>query len=91
MYNHYQELLAERSMIVEPSGDGEDWSFRWYTDPISNGMSKWQQCIVHVSEGFIAFHGMPLPRDEAEMVAMDQAMQFVKERLSRTVFEEKEY
>ena len=91
IHNHYQRSLAERSMVIEPSGDGEDWSFRWYVDPISNGLSKWQQYIVHVSEGFIAYHGMVMPRNEEERIAMEQAMEFVKERLSTVGFEKEEY
>ncbi len=83
IYNQYQEILAERSMVIEPNGSGENWSFRWYTDPISNGLSKWTQYNVRVSEGYIECYAMQMPRDEEEMVEMDQAMQFVKARYGR--------
>lgn len=83
IHNQYQEDLAERTMVIEPDGDGELWHFRWYIDPISNGLSKWHQYHVFVSDGYIAFHGLAMPRDEEEMLAMDQAMEFVKERFRK--------
>ncbi len=90
IHNQYQETLAERSMIIEPDGEGENWSFRWYTDPISNGLAKWAQYSVHVSEGYIAFHGMVMPRDEEEVVAMDEAIEFVKDRFRRVGLNEED-
>ncbi len=90
MYNRYQEDLAERSMTVIDDGNGETWSFRWYADPISKGLSDWTQYIVHVSEGFTAFHALTMPRNEEEMVEMDRAMQFVKARCLRIGSEEEE-
>ncbi len=90
IYNQYQEILAERSMVIEPDGDGENWSFRWYADPISNGLSKWTQYNVRVSEGYIEFYGMQMPRDEEEMVEMDRATQFVKARYGRVGLSEED-
>ncbi len=90
MYNQYQEALAERSMIVEPDGSGENWSFRWYADPISKGLSDWKQYTVHVSEGYIAYHGMAMPRNKEEMVEMNRAMQFVTERYERYGLDEED-
>lgn len=80
IYSRFQESLAEYSMVIEPDGDGENWSFFWYTDPISNGMSKWTQYNVQISDGHIALHGMTVPRSEGEMVEADRAMQFIKAR-----------
>jgi len=88
IYNQYQESLAERSMVVEPNGDGEIWSFRWYADPIAKGLADWKQYTAHVSDGYITFHGMTMPRNEAEMVEMDRAMQFVKARYERVGLDE---
>ena len=90
MLNPYQERLAERSMVIELSGNGENWSFRWYVDPISNGLAKWHQYHVYVSKGYIAFHGLPMPRDEEEELAMNQAMAFVKKRYERFGSDEEE-
>lgn len=80
MLNPYQEKLAERSLVVETDSSGETWSFRWYIDPISNGLAKWHQYHVHVSKGYIAFYGLAMPRDDEEELAMNQAMEFVKKR-----------
>jgi hypothetical protein len=71
-------------MVIEPEEDGENWSFRWYADPISNGLSKWVQCNARVSEGYIELYGMTMPRDEEEVVEMGRALQFVKARF-RTI------
>ena len=88
MRNPYQETLAERSMVTEPAGDGEYWEFRWYIDPISNGLSKWIRLTAHVSEESVRMIGMPVARDEEEMLAQEQAYQFVKERYERIGLDE---
>lgn len=88
MRNPYQETLAERSMVTEPAGPGEYWEFRWYIDPISNGLSKWICITAHVSEESVRMIGMPVARDEEEMLAQEQAYQFVKERYERIGLDE---
>ena len=90
IYNRYQEELAERSLVIEPDGDGETWNFRWYADPITKGLSKWTHYSVRISDGFIAFHGLAMPRDEEEMIEMDRAMQFVKARYERVGLSEED-
>ena len=89
IHNQYQENLAERSMFRESAGDGEYWDFRWYIDPISNGLSKWIHLRVHVSdESGVRMLGMPIARDDEELLAQEQAVQFVKDRYERLGLDE---
>jgi uncharacterized protein (DUF1697 family) len=82
--NAYQEILAERSMVIEPAGPGEYWRFRWYIDPISNGLAKWIQLTAHVSEEEnVRMIGTPVALDMEESAAQEQAFQFIKERYER--------
>lgn len=89
--NQYQLDLAERSLVIEPGEDGESWSFRWYVDPISNGLSKWYQFQAYVHEDGIQMLGMLMPRDEEEMLAQEQAVQFIRERYERLGLDETDY
>lgn len=82
--NHYQEELAERSLFVEVMGDGELWKFRWYVDPIVNGLSRYYNFVGHVSEDGEAFLVRTyVPWAEEEQVAEQQALEFLKERYER--------
>ncbi len=87
IHNSYQEVLAERSMHTEPvglGGPGEYWEFKWYIDPLSNGLGKWIQLTAHVCEDLgVRMIGMPVALDEEEMLAQEQAVRFVKDRYER--------
>ena len=84
--NPYQEALAERSLTIEAAGDGEYWEFRWYIDPLTNGLAKWLPITAYVSEGDIRVLGGPVPRDMEELNEREKAVQFIKNR-----FEKEEY
>ena len=79
--NPYQVQLAETSIRVSPSSEGEYWEFRWYIDPLSRGLSRWFDFNAHVSwDGEIQMIGMSVPFDEDEDLAQEQAVRFVQER-----------
>jgi hypothetical protein len=87
----YQKTLAERSLVTEPSEYGEYWEFRWYIDPLCNGLSKWVTITAHVSDEYgIRIIGGPLTIDEEELSAQEQAAQFVEERYRRYGLAEQE-
>lgn len=91
IHNQYQEILAERSMDIEPAGPGEYWRFRWYIDPISNGLANWIQLTAHVSEDSgVRMLGMPVALSEEEMLAQEQAVQFAKDRYERLGLDEED-
>jgi hypothetical protein len=91
--NHYQETLAERSLVVHETGDGgEGWEFYWYEDPITNGLAKGHRFFAHVSsDGFVSMIGMWVALNEGQRLAQEQAMQFAKKRFTEVGLEEKEY
>ena len=60
--------------------DGEDWEFRWYIDPIANGMSKWIQVRAHVFSDGNVYCLDPSPLEEEEAAAQENALRFVRER-----------
>jgi hypothetical protein len=87
--NIYQEKLAERSLVVEAAADGEYWTFHWYMNPLSNGLSRWHRISAHIySNGDIALHGMWMPKDEEEIFEFEQAMKFIKNRYKEVGFDE---
>lgn len=91
MHNQYQETLAERSMVIEPAGEGEYWTFHWYVDPISNGSAKWHRFFAHVHpNGFVDMIGMWIARSEEEKIAQEQAIQFAKDRFKRVGLEKED-
>lgn len=93
-HNQYQKVLAERVMEIESvgfGGPGEYWRFRWYIDPISNGLAKWIQLTAHVSEeSGVRMLGMPVALSEEESLAQEQAVQFAKDRFKRVGLEKEE-
>jgi len=86
--NEYQLGLAEQSLVIDAAENGEVWSFRWYVDPISNGLAKWYQFQVYVHEDGIQMLGISPPRDEEEFFAQEQAARFVRERYERIGLDE---
>ncbi len=92
MLNPYQDMLAERSLVTTPTDEGENWNFRWYLDPITNGMSKWYHFNVSVLAGtkLIAVHGWLSARDEDELLAQEQALEFIKKRYERFGLDEED-
>ncbi len=84
IHNQYQEILAERSLVVHAAENGEGWEFHWYIDPITNGLSKLRRFFAHVSsEGEVNMLGMWLATNDEDSVAQQQALQFVKDRYKR--------
>jgi hypothetical protein len=75
-------------MHIEPAGDGEYWEFRWYIDPISNGLGNWIRLIAHVSEDGVRMIGMPVARSEEESVAQQEAVAYIKDRYERLGLDE---
>ena len=91
MRNVYQETLAERSLVISPAYEGELWTFRWYVDPISNGLSKGFNIQAYVyPNGAVMVVGLSKFKDE-EVIAQQQAESFIKENYERLGFQEEEY
>ncbi len=87
--NQYQEILAERSLSIEQAEEGEYWTFHWYIDPISNGLSKWHRFFAHVyPDGKVDMIGMWVALDEEQSIAQEQAIQFAKDRYERLGLDE---
>lgn len=87
--NPYQAALAERSLVVEAADKGEYWTFHWYVDPLSNGLSKWHRFVAHVHlDGRVGMIGMTAATDEEEALAQEQAMAFAKARYERIGLDE---
>ncbi len=84
IHNQYQEILAERSLVIHAAEDGEGWEFYWYIDPITNGLSKLRRFFAHVSfEGQVDMLGMWTATSDEDRIAQQQAIQFVKDRYKR--------
>lgn len=84
IYNQYQEVLAERSLVVHDASNGEGWEFYWYIDPITNGLSNSHRFFAHISfEGEVNMLGMWIALNDEEKIAQQQAIQFVKQRYER--------
>ncbi len=82
--NPYQEQLAERSLEVGPAEEGQYWTFYWYVNPISNGLSKGHRFFAHVyPEGRVDMIGMWIALNDEEKIAQQQAIQFAKQRYER--------
>ena len=84
IHNPYQDTLAERSLVIEPAEEGEYWTFHWYVDPLSYGLSKWHRFFAHVDpDGKVDMIGMWVATSEEESLAQEQAIAFAKARYER--------
>ncbi len=85
IHNPYQVMLAERSLVVEEAEDGEYWNFRWYIDPFTNGLAKWEQFFVHISsEGDISVMGALIAPPDSDVGMMERdAVEFVRDRYAQ--------
>jgi len=91
IHNQHQENLAERSLEIHQSTDGEYWQFYWFMDPLSRGLSESYRFYAHVSpDGQVSMIGMWMATNERESLAQEQAIQFAKDRYERVGLSEED-